>query len=117
MKQLLLFLLCLFFMACEKDPIDTDNSTAYFMATKINDQNWSVTNFGDAYFTTGYDYVQKKHTLSIRAINQDLTSIGNQLGISFDFVPKTGRYYFNNIADTNVDSGIIATFTYYTINH
>ncbi len=117
MKQLLLFLICLFFMACEKEPIEPNNSTAYFMSTKINEQNWSVTNFGDAYFTTGYDYVQKKHTLNIRAVNQDLSSLCNQLGISFDFVPKIGRYYFNNIADTNIDSGIIATFTYYAINH
>ena len=104
MKQLLLFLICLFFMACEKEPIEPNNSTAYFMSTKINEQNWSVTNFGDAYFTTGYDYVQKKHTLNIRAVNQDLSSLCNQLGIKSVDVIKKDHSFINGNSYTVINA-------------
>ncbi len=115
--SLICLFLSLFLISCEKDNQENSISNSYFISSKIDGKDWKVTKYGDVYFSTSYDFSKNRFKLSLAGSNQDLNSICNLLSIQFDFVPNIGRYYFNNIGDTGVESGITAVYTYYDINH
>jgi hypothetical protein len=111
---LILFLSFLSF-SCENN--NEELSNPYFMCSKIDGEDWKVTKPGDVYFSTSYDYSKNRFKLSLAGADQDLNSICRLTSISFDFVPNVGRYYFNNVGDTSVESGTSAIYIYYDINH
>lgn len=104
-------------ISCEKNNEESSIPNPYFMSSKIDGEDWKVTKPGDVYFSTSYDYSKNRFKLSLAGEDQDLNSICRLTLISFDFVPNVGRYYFNNVGDTSVESGTSAIYIYYDINH
>lgn len=83
------------------------------MSAVINGHVWNITNFGDSYF--GADllpYINNSFNIYIGGTNLIQNKICSRLAISFGFVPKIGRYYFNNKGSILSGSGIAASYTY-----
>jgi hypothetical protein len=115
MKRTLLFILLV--VGCKKNDSPDINSKGYFMSAIINGQPWKVTNFGQAYFGPQYNHSKNSFYINIGSDDQSPNTICRSIAIEFDFVPKMGKYYFNNIAPSQIDSGIIAEYTYNNVNH
>lgn len=117
LKVIFILLFSVLLISCEKNNEESSIPNPYFMYSKIDGKDWKVTKYGDVYFTTSYDYSKSRFKLFLAGSDQDLNSICYLMSIRFDFVPTVGRYYFNNIGDTSIESGIIAVYTYYDINN
>ena len=111
-----LFILSLFLLSCKKDNSTNENIQETFMSATIDGQNWKVSNFGDSYFGPNFDYSKNRFLINVGAKDQNPNSICNLILINFDFVPKIGRHYFNNVGSLQLDSGIIATYTHNIAN-
>lgn len=116
-KVIVILFLSFLLISCENNNDESSIPHPYFMSSKIDGKDWKVTKYGDIYFSTSYDYSKNRFKLSLAGADHDLNSICYLMSIGFDFVPSVGRYYFNNLGDTGVESGIIAVYTYYDINH
>ena len=87
------------------------------MRAMIDDRGWTaVSDMGRAGFRVDYEPLKQRFSLRVSGANQSPTSICNYIMIGFDFVPKPGRYYFNNNGSWQQDSGIIAIFNYNNLN-
>ncbi len=111
-----LLILSLILLSCKKDSSTNENIQETFMSAIIDGQNWRVSNFGDSYFGPNFDYSKNRFLINVGAKDQNPNSICNLISINFDFVPKPGRHYFNNIGSIQLDSGIIATYTHNIAN-
>ena len=82
------------------------------MVTYIDHREWKVTGSNNCYFVADYNYNKKRFLISITRENADPGSFAKRINIGFDFVPKVGRYYFNNTGSIQKDSGTIGSYTY-----
>jgi hypothetical protein len=112
-----LFLILLFSVSCRKHNNNSANNTGvnldsiYFTAN-VDGATWYLTGPDQAYFMTSFD--GQRNTLLIGGVNKSLATANSgpaMILISFDFIPKRGRYYFNNQGDVQADSGISATYS------
>ena len=74
-------------------------------------RHWEVGN-NDVGFVTDYDYVKKRFLLLVAGSDPTPNVQYRIISIDFDFVPRKGRYFFNNTGDLQKDSGVIAVLTY-----
>ena len=86
------------------------------MSAEVNGTAWKASQPGDAYFMA-YIEGRPRWEILIVGVHKDIDTVANVIDISFDFLPKPGRYYFNNKLDISIDSGVSAFYTYYDINH
>ena len=111
-----ILLLVLFIAGCKREATSDKYPNKYFMSASINGSLWKVSNPGQAYFGAHYDNNKQRYFINIGSEDQNPNSICRSIAISFDFVPKVGRYYFNNIGSAQADSGIMASYSYKKIN-
>ncbi len=116
-RPLRCLLLILLLSGCEKNNTPKPNSSDYFFEATINNHPWKATGPSSSYFGTSYIYEKNRFILSIGGTDTTLNSACQYMSIGFDFVPKPGRYYFNNDGSDQLDSGIIALYVYTDINH
>lgn len=103
------FLLALPGFHCVKSGSVTNDK--YYMQAEIDGKQWKVSGVGAARFSA--DYLQGKDRFAINVHAKDLNPIATNISFQFDFVPKPGRYIFNNQGSSNLDSGITAVYSYY----
>lgn len=110
MKYLALLLILV--LGCKKANNNDASIKQYYFTAETDGQLWHVNKVGEIGFGAIYSEFKKRFQISILANDQDTTTKTSFISISFDFLPKLGRYYFNNNGPQQLDSGIIATYNY-----
>jgi hypothetical protein len=105
-----LLILALVLVSCHKD--ETPPEKEYFMSAMIDDVWWEVSANNEVGFVTDYDYAKKRFSLLVSGSDPTPNVKYRVITISFDFVPRKGRYLFNNTGSVQKDSGTIAVLTY-----
>jgi hypothetical protein len=109
-------LLLLTSLGCRKNNDASNNNgvelKSIYLSAVVDGAVWDVKGSDQAYFETISD--GQRNTLLIAGINNSLAPANGaapMIFISFDFIPKLGRYYFNNQGDVQSDSGTSATYS------
>jgi hypothetical protein len=121
LKALVILVYFSIFIGCEKDDKMTHEKSKpyYFMSAFIDNVNWSTSgDFNAHFYTTNF---MGKYSMSVIGdnINIDPKPLdnGKRIIFSFGFMPKPGKYNFKNEGSLQLDSGIIAIYTYWNQNH
>lgn len=83
------------------------------MLGKIDGKPWKVSGVGAARFSAQYVHEKDRFAINVHGDAKDLNPVATNISFQFDFVPKPGRYFFNNQGSLNLDSGIIAIYSHY----
>jgi hypothetical protein len=122
-KNIILVMLTLLFISCDKENDMEIEQTEpnYFMSAFIDDIYWETSGIGNARFSAEYISSKERFSIHIQANNMYVDpkplDNGKMISFDFDFTPRPGKYYFNNDRCNQLDSGIIATYTYWNQNH
>lgn len=116
MRQILL--LSILFIGCKKNNPNQESTLPYFMSANIDGKPWNMRNvnnqFLNATFSTDYSFADSSWNIHISGDNQSQDTLCYGISISFYFLPKKGRYYFNNTLSQHAVKGISAMYIYYS---
>ena len=99
-------------IGCKEGGDDATQPKQYYFAAETDGEQWRVSTVGQRYFGARYDDVKRRFTISVAGYDQDTGTRTTGVIISFDFLPRLGRYYFNNTGSVQPDSGVIGTYLY-----
>jgi Family of unknown function (DUF6252) len=102
---------------CVKDNSHVQTPSPYFIEAEFNDTKRVITEnsaFNFARFSAELNHNDNRWSIHILSDNVEQDTVCRGIWITFDYVPKVGRHYFNNSPLSFLPkSGLIGIYSYY----